>query len=379
MKLRILTISVAIVMLAAPAFAQQAQPTPAAPSGAEGKRAGPQGPTQALPDNDHYKYVVRRGDTLWALAGRFMDNPFNWPLIWQENPQIEDPHWIYPGDVLLIIPEEVLRLRKIASLPVTNQGGHAEAAGPSRPQETAAFQLTGPGETQVTFTPNRLIGFMSEEELSNTVGSISGSPIPRISFGSPDLLYIDVGEESGIKVGDKFTVFRLIKNVRHPVTHKKLGYQVLTLGSVEVVVVYPSLSTVKITYSNQAINIQDRVIPLLDMPRTVEFRDAPKQYQTEPLEAYIITNRDNLLTFGRNDIAYIDVGKEEGVAPGMLFTVYVPGKEGKGRKRGVEDTPDEVIGEVVVLMAGQEYSTVLITKSTREFHSGSHIRSRRYP
>ncbi len=63
-------------------------------------------------------YVIQRGDTLWDLSGKYLDSPWYWPKLWSYNPQIENPHWIYPGNPLRLAPagaEAPARIEMVAS------------------------------------------------------------------------------------------------------------------------------------------------------------------------------------------------------------------------------------------------------------------------
>ena len=94
-------------------------------------------------------YVVKRGDTLWGIAKVFLRDPWYWPEIWQVNPQVKNPHWIYPGDTLRLVyidgqPQIVLQ----AGL---QRGDNARALPRVRSQPLEAAVTTIPYETVAAF------------------------------------------------------------------------------------------------------------------------------------------------------------------------------------------------------------------------------------
>ena len=129
-------------------------------------------------------YTVRRGDTLWGITGRYYANPWGWPQVWSYNPEITNPHWIYPMDHIRLLPEgEAPRVLD------TGTG----VAPPPRAE---------PGSVWL-----RDQGFLDNEALE-TAGVVIGSPEEQMLLSNFDEVYVRFEEGTDAQIGSEYTIFR---------------------------------------------------------------------------------------------------------------------------------------------------------------------------
>src|SRR4029078_3419217 len=76
-------------------------------------------------------HIVKKSDTLWGITGEHFEDPRDWPRVWSYNPQLQNPHWIYPGDQLR------LGVDAIAADAPTVGGVRGGKLGPGRVGRTA--------------------------------------------------------------------------------------------------------------------------------------------------------------------------------------------------------------------------------------------------
>ncbi len=143
------------------------------------------------------EYVVVKGDTLWDISGRFLDKPWQWPAIWQANPQIENPHLIYPGDVVsLVYIDGVPQLR-------VNRGGTKKLSPAVRVTDRSDAIRAVPFEKIEPFIRN--IQVLSPEEFEG-LPYIVANEEQRMNATYSDVTY---GRGLDAQVGQEFVVARL--------------------------------------------------------------------------------------------------------------------------------------------------------------------------
>jgi hypothetical protein len=316
-------------------------------------------PTPILPPGQDY--TVKTGDTLWDISGTYLQSPWFWPKLWSYNPQIANPHWIYPGNDIHFYT-----------------GGGAQVGNPEAPAAQAA---PPPQEEEVVlqgkigYTPPNVLllpaeGFITPHELAEA-GRISGAIGPKDLLTALDIVYLQF-DHSQPKPGDELVVFRTVREVHHPVTGELVGYLTYLRGTVKITKNGEPLYTGEIGKSFNTIERGDLVGPYGErFLRNVARKDADRS-----LDGYIIASFvPNLLNLGQDNMVFIDRGRRDGVQEGNEFNIEVrrDGLTFDYDERWQTQYPIEIIGKLIVVDAKDTASEALVINSAREVQVGDHV------
>lgn len=278
-----------------------------------------------LADNAPQSYTVQKGDTLWAISGRFLKDPWRWPDVWRFNrEQIKNPHLIYPGDVV--------RLDYVDGQPrLSLARGGAQGAGGSgntirlspevraTPRDREAVPSIPPGDIEPFLTKALVTG---PAGLSDAAEIIAGRNRERVVRGEGDRVYV-VGLDP--KAGDLWYIYRPAGPIRSFDLSESLGNQYRHLGTARVER-FGEVSTVVIENALEEIMIGDRLVPA---PRETIVNFVPHA-PTRDVDGRIISTLRDTVEMGRGSIVIIDQGAREGIDVGTVLAVY----------RGVPPIPD---------------------------------------
>ncbi len=297
-----------------------------------------------------FYYTIQKGDTLWDLSRHFYDSPYVWPDLWEKNEYIRNPHWIYPGGRI-----KLYNKTDISALPTP---------APETPKKQALRKF-------ITYDDIDRAGFIRRKAVRG-FGEILSSVKHKNLLSVGDTIYIHSYEGTESKVGDKFTVFRRYKSLKHPLQKKKVGVQHLILGIVVITEVLPDMVIGNIVKSYREIHPGDLLMPYEKQSPKIELVES-----VSDLEGMIISadekERESILCEGM--AAFIDKGEDDGIKIGQSYDIYVQEEEtyyADDDKRHVLPPP-LVIGKMLVIRTEKTTATTLITKSNRDIRIGEKV------
>src|ERR1700691_6706545 len=167
-----------------------------------------------LAENAPDSYVVKRGDTLWGIAKVFLRDPWYWPEIWQVNPQIHNPHLIYPGDTLRLVFIE--GQPRIVLQPGLQRGDEARVEPRVRSQPLEAAVTTIPYETVAAFMSKPTV--LSKDQIKDAPYVVATRDM-HVVMADGDTLYAR-GFTSPAAVGTHYNVVRVGDALRDPDDHR---------------------------------------------------------------------------------------------------------------------------------------------------------------
>ena len=264
-------------------------------------------------------YTVVEGDTLWDIASRFLAEPWRWSEVWRANPQIKNPHLIYPGDVITLSEgdeQPSLQLargaapvsREVKLSPVIRESARAEAIPPiplgairqflSRPLVLDKVQLAG-------------------------AGYVLGSQDEHLAVGPGSKLYV-----RGIKParGDAYSIFRTGVRYRDPATGEFLGYEALHIADITISR-FDDPATASIGWANREVLKGDRVLPQEEATPTDFVPRSPER----DVEGQIIAVVDGVSQVSVHNVVILNLGRRDGLEPGHVLAIFQRGLEVEDR------------------------------------------------
>ncbi|MDH2433163.1 LysM peptidoglycan-binding domain-containing protein [Pokkaliibacter sp. MBI-7] len=334
----------------------------------------------ALKNDAPTVYQVVKGDTLWHITGRFFSNPWLWPKIWAKNPQIANPHWIYPGDEIFLVkvngqPRLALK-RGDAYLKATGSGvGDKVKLLPQMRVANLSPVPTLPVETIAPFLRSSLV--IKPGELDKAP-YVVGTDDQRLLSAAGQLLYVrgtlpyDEGEWRLYRPGSMLT---------ENLGEKKIAYgqeaKYIATLKLETEAESGDIHKFEVLHVAEEIRSGDR---LVKMPADDPYAPFAPSYPADPdVKGRILAVPSGVAYTGRNDIVILNVGEDSALEPGNILQINAAGEQVKDPfTKEVVTLPDSRAGVLMVFKVFDHTSYALVLKAERTLRVGDKVVSPDY-
>jgi len=313
---------------------------------------------------DHPKrYTVQPGDTLWDISGRFLTEPWLWPEIWYENPKIDNPHLIYPGDII-----KLTTVDGEPRLTAERGGGTVKLSPEVRAEDLDEAVRTIPVNAIRPFlTDHRLV---SKEELQAAPYILAGGE-ERVISSTEDMVYVRGMPTSPTPAWD---VVRKGQRLVDPASGDVLGFVATKVGSAQLEDTGEP-ATMRITSVNREIREGDRLIK--GRKEGLRSRFTPRAPESQ-IEGQIMAVMGGVTQIGQLDVVALNVGKTNGLEVGNVLRVFKRGRlveDDIGADGETVRLPDERAGELIVFRTFDRMSFGLIMEATRAMETEDLVRT----
>ncbi len=345
-------------------------------------------------------YTVKRGDTLWDIAGRFLKRPWLWPEIWQANPQIANPHLIYPGDVI--------------SLAYLDRVGVGVQPGPRTDAPVNAISLS---EIEAYLRDLRVVDSFKElpyvvaleEDRTRAVRGhlayirgLEGAQLgQRYAVVRPTVRYVRIGKRECCDMlsrndndfrGNRIAGFGTSwsDTASNEIGGEVLGEELyrVNAGSVEKLMEGDvEVTTLKLDDPSLEVRVGDRLIPVDAQPYDLQFFPHPPKQSLDENKARVLAVANQLTSGGPRDVVALSVGAQDGVDNGTVLSIWRQGSNAVDRVdvgpwRGEETVPkgarvqlpDEYAGHVMIFRTFDKVSYGLVMEGKQPSRVGYRLK-----
>lgn len=317
----------------------------------------------ALKNGHPGTYYVKEGDTLWDIASKFLDNPWQWPELWHVNEEIGNPHLIYPGDVI--------KLRYVEGEPqlVVERGDHGKMADAGGVVKLSPEAREVPLDTAIPAIPLGEIQAFLKDGLVLTRQEIAKAPYVvggqdgRIAFGQGDMVYARDPVNQWADLVQSYGFYRVGEEYVDPETREILGYEALEIGLGRVADHEDDIVTLDVVQSSEDIRIEDRIFTTRERKvQSVFYPTAPE----EKVEARIIRFFGRVTSVAQDDVVVINKGVREGLKEGDVMEVFQRGEVAQDRVTNeVVKLPRVKAGTLIIFRVFEKVAYGLILTSER--------------
>ncbi len=322
--------------------------------------------------SDHpERYIVKKGDTLWGISSSFLNSPWLWPEIWHANPQIDNPHLIFPGDVVSLVYIDG-KPRLIVNRTVK--------LSPSKNDKLSPQIRVSPIESAIPAIPlDQINSWLSRNRILES-GVLPGAPYVltgqegRLILGAGDRLY---GRGEFANNISNYGLYRKGDDYIDPETGELLGIQAIDIGSINITALQEDIATFNVTRSTGDIRVGDRILPTEE--RAIEPTFFPSAPEDEVEGLIINVEKEGVNQVGLLDVVAINRGEEHNLVPGNVLAIFKRGIVAIDRTKQKDKSeavtlPDERAGMLMIFKSFDKMSLAIVLKADRGIKIGDYVR-----